>query len=793
MQWAKDFLTSHRLKSKSEPVAEDKERLPRDFLLTLVSGMAGGGVLGLLTFYVLWHTPFLRPFDFNAVDPRVPGKESVNLSVLWILVHAFNKTTYRLYDWEALIPWMAANEITWRLNTIMYSTLLAGIGGGAWVGSIVGKGRQATRHMSGLRLFKGPYEAYQSMLKDIRISGPGIRIHPDVQISRDRETRVFLVTGSIGAGKTVTLWYLIQEIVKRMIQTPHDRIVLYDNKADFTAKVPVPDDQIALFAPWDARTYAWDVGKDVLNEVDGNELCQRLIPDSDDPFWSNAARQVLLSAIIKLQKTQGTSWSWKDLNREIGGPEKIADNVLQYNPVLASLYEDPSNKTAQSVNTTLATFAATIRLLTQAWDNEDPYTGKVYEEGRTIPRLSLREWALSATTDKRVLIFQGNKRYEQLEKGYVQGMLSALRGIVASPEMTDSKTRRVWIILDEFPQLGKLTGFSTFLEVGRSKGLCIVLGLQDMAQLREVYGRETAAVWESIAGTYIIGRALGTETIDWVKKLVGERVVRRQMPSNGGKGAPKYNEQESRVPVIDNEQIVNLGPIDAPPGGMSPGVMNLFYPGKGKGIHLLTWPYPPKTVIYDRRPASVEAFWTKFVESDQAAVSTEGGLLSRNLLTLFGHHFDGGVGAPPSDDAPLYVRPEHSDERLEQGSDPEDLDQFGAEAFDEANSKYYIQPHRDADGAVILPRAYNRGEERIHAGAIPEQDPAVYPQDDEDPEDEALWATNTRHSDSPPVHEQAQRASADEDYPYEPPHIQKDSPHGGRSTDPDILTVEPED
>lgn len=654
------YMKLYQLKQKSTAPKEDILRDPQVMETTLAVGLIAGLATAGLVAYGLWHIPSLAPFPVSQQDPRVPGTMSVNLSILWLLVHVIHKTTYRLYDWASVGPWLEQSGLAWHLNAIMGASIVMGVLTGAFAGFKAGRGRLATRHMSGYRLFDGPAQAYIDLSPDVKTSGPGIYIHPDVQISRDRETRSFLVTGSVGAGKTVTLWFMLQSIIKRMRTGPEDRIIIYDNKADFTGKLPVPDEQIALFAPWDKRTWAWDVGKDVLNEVDANELCQRLIPDSDDPFWSNAARQVLLACIIKLQRTMGKNWSWKDMNREIGSPEKIADNVLQYNPVLASLYEDPGNKTAQSVNTTLATFAATIRMLTQAWDNEDPYEGREYEPGREIPKLSLREWALTPVVEKRVLILQGNKRYEALEKGYVQAMLSAFRGIMASPEMTDSKSRRIWIVLDEFPQLGKLTGFSTYLEVGRSKGLCVVLGLQDLAQLREIYGRETAAVWESVCGTYIIGRSSAPETVEWVKKLVGERTIRRWM-SSSGKGGGSKSEQETRQPVVDTTDVANLGPVDPPTAnGKSPGVKNLLFTGRGKGIYRLMWPYPSSDVVKVYRDAQVPALWTTFTTSEDEATKVEDAYIQRSLMGMFGHHFDtadqaaGGVPASPG---PVFSDP----------------------------------------------------------------------------------------------------------------------------------------
>ena len=69
-----------------------------------------------------------------------------------------------------------------------------------------------------------------------------------------------------------------------------------------------------------------------------------------------------------------------------------------------------------------------------------------------------------------MVILQGSGRYPELMRGYVQSAISLLAGRINSPEIGESKTRRMWLVLDEFPQLGKLNGVASILEVGRTKG-----------------------------------------------------------------------------------------------------------------------------------------------------------------------------------------------------------------------------------------------------------------------------------------------------------------------------------
>jgi type IV secretory pathway TraG/TraD family ATPase VirD4 len=61
--------------------------------------------------------------------------------------------------------------------------------------------------------------------------------------------------------------------------------------------------------------------------------------------------------------------------------------------------------------------------------------------------------------------------------------------------------RRVWVVVDELPVLGRQAKLETLVTRGRKRGLGGVLGFQSIAQLRRIYGHEQAAVLASMPST----------------------------------------------------------------------------------------------------------------------------------------------------------------------------------------------------------------------------------------------------------------------------------------------------
>jgi hypothetical protein len=586
-----------------------RERESRDWISGVLAFLLLGAGVTCGVWVGLWHVPGIAPWPFLAKDPRVPGTLATNISLLWLVHTVFPEATLYGYTWKIVFSWLKAHSFLGSLDRIMEFSLGAGAVAGGVAFYFSSRGRLKQTHVGGKRLFDRPIDAVRELRPEIKKSGEGIHVHPDVVISRDRETRHFLILGAIGSGKTQILRNILHSIFDRMKTSREDRVILYDNKSDMTAGIPVPEDQIILLAPWDSRTWAWDVGRDIVNASDAATFAERLIPESKDKFWSEASRQIVKSCIQHLQTIHGTDWSWKDLAKSLNSQDTILGAVMLYAPTLAPIFVGPGGvptNTGASLLSSMNAFTGSIEDLCRSWDNTNPRTGEEIEPGRLIPRFSLREWALTPTVQRRVIVLQGNKRYLTLERAYIQSIISAFGAIMNSPEMPDSKTRRIWLILDEFPQLGKLEHFAQYLEVGRSKGLCVILGLQDLAQLREIYGRETADVWAAICGTYIVCRSQGVETVRWLVQFFGERSVRSRRVSltNSEKGPRKtITEVVESEPVVTGHDLNGLGDNR----GRCPGILAILSLNTGHGIYRLVWPYVTLPKV---RENQIPAGWT---------------------------------------------------------------------------------------------------------------------------------------------------------------------------------------
>lgn len=382
-----------------------------------------------------------------------------------------------------------------RLTTIIISAAFGAALVSFAVSLIVSSKRDRVRHLRGFRLLPG-WRAALAFRKSERAArrstGNGIRLAPGMTISRERETRHVLVVGATGSGKSVIIRSWLRQILRR-----GDRVLLHDTKGDVTETMPVAEH--VLLAPHDARSFVWDVAADVVTEEDAREFAACLVPDSQDPVWAAGARELFTGAIVVLQQTKKQAWGWLELHEVLLLPPVQLRQLLSQHYRPAATYiileNGAPSKTMMSFFSTLeAHVNGTVRPLSRAW--HDP----------AMRRISAREFLLSDSRDKRIVILQRAPHLPTLSSTWIGAFIRIAANLSVGPLLPDDAERRIWFMLDEFPQLGKLNGFAQILEKGRSRGLCCILGAQDISQLSALYGPDATKTWLSSIGTKIVCR-----------------------------------------------------------------------------------------------------------------------------------------------------------------------------------------------------------------------------------------------------------------------------------------------
>lgn len=447
-------------------------------------------------------------------------------------------------------------------------------------------------HVGGSQLKTGS-EANRVALAQTKRAKPFLKIHPSLGLPKTKWTRHFLIYGSVGSGKTQILIPILQQIFKA-----NYKAILYDVKGDITSLFK----NALLISPWDARSAVWDIAKDICTRDAAQEFSASLIPnEGKDPFWSNAAQFLLTGIVISLQTEKGVKWGWKHLSERCNyDAVKLLALMTKHYPKGANVIADPTSTQSNSVISTLAAMTRLIDDLAFAWGDA---------EGRE--KFSLREWIRDDYTGARQIILQAGKG-DKLTSAYIAAMINAVVPEIISPALADNeKGRTLFFVLDEFTSLAKIK-IQPLIDKGRSKGCCVILGFQDLAQVRKVYGADDAKSITSMVGTHIVCRVGPSETREFVaNQIVGKRRIATlntniSLSAGGKTSSTSYNEEDRPI-LIPSQLTSDLGARPSKsPAGFS--IRALYI--NDDDILMLDWDGTDTSKII-QRPNYEEANWVK--------------------------------------------------------------------------------------------------------------------------------------------------------------------------------------
>ena len=303
-------------------------------------------------------------------------------------------------------------------------------------------------------------------------------------------------------------------------------------------------------AAWDKRSIAWSPGMDIRSQLDCQQVAGIMFPPNpkdSQPFFLNSARQIL-EAIFMFLDSKGEDWGWGDVWEILSRDKKDIARLLstfEDGKALANIIGGDSKATEDIYSTLIGHAQQTIRWYAKAWPKGN---------------VGLRKWVHG---NSKLLIIGGIPERVDLAQATANMAVEMIVNEILS--LPDDPNRRIWLFLDELATLGKLTSLLNAFSLGRSKGLCVVAGIQDIGKLEHHYGAQLA---KSIANTYstqIVLRCSDHDTAQWASKNLGEQEVIITQKSSGSSSndsnttrSDSQQEQLKTMSLFMPSQIVNF-------------------------------------------------------------------------------------------------------------------------------------------------------------------------------------------------------------------------------------------
>lgn len=363
----------------------------------------------------------------------------------------------------------------------------------------------------------------------------------EVKQPRRLETMHTFFSGTTGAGKTVFLSHIIERIILR-----GDRTIIHDCKGDFIPRFYRPG-QDFIFNPLDARCVGWNIFNEIKTPMDIDAIGISLIPEAknSEPYWSNAARDVFCGAM---------HYCWQhNLRTNRGLWEVLTDETEQLalklkNTVGAEAghkaIQDPHGKQAQSVISTLLQYIKAFQYFS-------------HQEGT----FSIREFM--AYGDGNIFI-SSHEEVRETMRPIISLFIDLLgRAMLSLPI---SPMRRVFFLIDELGNLQQLPTLVRLLTLSREKGGCCFLGIQDIGQITNIYGRDGRETIINCCNSSMYLRVIDPETRKFISDAIGETVVRYTKKSESmGPGEHQHNQriafEEKQEPLVAPAELKNLSDL----------------------------------------------------------------------------------------------------------------------------------------------------------------------------------------------------------------------------------------
>lgn len=329
----------------------------------------------------------------------------------------------------------------------------------------------------------------------------------------------FCVVGATGSGKTVTIRLFLQKVVPQIQEGQlKGRALIYDAKQDM---VPIlaslgGDCPVHILNPFDARSSYWDMAQDITEPATAYQVASLIIADPDKAdgnsmFFINTMRNIMSAVIQSFMEFSPTSWTFRDVLLAMATEENlrlVLDRTSKGRQVLEACLRQ--GETFDNIRASIEARISEYEILAALW-HASAVGG--------APAFSLSKWLRS-----RSIAILGNRESSRKVMDTLNALLfnRLVELINDGPEVANETT---WIVIDEVRRAGKLDKLKDLLLFGRSKGASVLLGLQDVDGLREVYGANVANEILGQCANKAVLWLNSPETAKWASSLFGEEEV----------------------------------------------------------------------------------------------------------------------------------------------------------------------------------------------------------------------------------------------------------------------------
>jgi hypothetical protein len=319
--------------------------------------------------------------------------------------------------------------------------------------------------------------------------------------------------GSTGTGKTE-----LALSMARILSERGERAIFIDYGANFLTRIARTGDFI--LNPFDRRSVCWVPWLELRSESDYMMMARAIVPDGfgESRSWHGLAQQ-LVGAAFRACVENGRNTIREFLALLISTPDELA--VFAAGTPAAVMTQKGNEKMFANTRNVLMEYLEPWRFLREPAAAERGFSIRALIEGqydRAGKRGQIfRPWLfLTFRDDQRAAMQYLSATWMELV-------------IRAKLSLSENRKRRIWEFIDELAAVKRIQSLPDELAFVRKRGGAAVIGVQDVAQIRGIYGQEVAQTMLQNLKTKVMLACADPDTARYFSDVIGEqRVLRRK-------------------------------------------------------------------------------------------------------------------------------------------------------------------------------------------------------------------------------------------------------------------------
>jgi hypothetical protein len=305
-------------------------------------------------------------------------------------------------------------------------------------------------------------------------------------------------------------------------------------------------------------------------------------PDgSSQPFFTDASRAVLsavMTVFAKLKEADKKPWSLRDVITALRSSERIR--------LLVSIFPEVEEMVLPYLDDTWAFPSVLSTIATKMAPFE--VVAARFEQAKAAGRmLSLSDWLKTES----ILVVGSSPANRASLDPINRVIFRRLFDLMLDQE--NQRDALTWVFLDEVREAGKIEGLSSLLNQGRSKGVSVVLGFQEIEGMIQEYGEHVSAEIFGQCGYKSFLRTGSPKTAQWVEHYWGVSHILEASYSDSVTHSKDGTSVTSGVNHSQQfRQAVHASSLmQFPPTGPRSGVLAGYHdiPGKGPILRYQDW------------------------------------------------------------------------------------------------------------------------------------------------------------------------------------------------------------